>query len=197
MRRTVLTTPVICDVLRLIALFFCKLLGWKLPRKVSDLQKGVMIGAPHTSNWDFMVMLMAVLIWRLDVSWVGKHTLFMGPLGPLMRWLGGVPIDRRSKQNFVQQMVAEFANREHLLLLIAPEGTRSPVEKWRTGFYFIAHEAGVPIIMSYVDYKDREVGIADIVMPTGNAEVEVQKMQDFYATKHGRHPDNYSGHHGG
>ena len=138
-------------------------------------------------------MLMAILIWRLDVNWVGKHTLFKGPLGPIMRWLGGIPIDRRKKQNFVEQMVEHFEKKEHLLLVIAPEGTRKPVERWHTGFYYIAQQANVPIVLSYMDYKNREAGIKSIEVATGEIVDDIKRYQAFYATKTGKNPFNYYG----
>lgn len=193
MSRTILTTPVINHICRAIALFMAWALGWKLPKKFSDIKKGIFIGAPHTSNWDFFVMLMAILIWRLDVNWVGKHSLFVGPLGPVMRWLGGISVDRCGKHNFVEEMVEHFRSKDHLLLVIAPEGTRAPVQHWRTGFYHIAQQANVPILLSYMDYKNKEAGIESIEFVTGNIEEDIKRYQDFYATKTGRNPCNYYG----
>ena len=192
-QRTIFTTPVLAQILRSIALFFAWILRWRIPRQVPPLEKAVMIGAPHTSNWDFLVMLMTVLITRYDVSWIGKHTLFDWPFGPLMRWLGGIPLDRGKTQGFVKQMVEHFREREHLLVIIAPEGTRRPVEKWHTGFYYMALEAGVPIVLTYMDYKHRETGIATLEMPSGNVEEDIRRYQAFYATKPGKNPHNYFG----
>ena len=193
MKRTLLTTPILAPLLRAVAVFFAWLLGWKMPKEVPPLTKAVMIGAPHTSNWDFFVMLMAVLITRYDVSWIGKHTLFKAPFGPLMRWLGGIPHDRSKSSGFVNQIVDHFNQRERLLVVIAPEGTRKPVEKWHTGFYYMALEAHVPIVLTYMDYKKREVGIHAIEMPSGNVEADIQRYQHFYATKAGKIPSNYFG----
>lgn len=193
MRHTLLTTPVLAPCLRWLALFLAWLLRWKMPKDIPPLTRAVMIGAPHTSNWDFFVMLMAVLITRYDVSWIGKHTLFRGPFGPIMHWLGGIPIDREKSAGFVRQMVGHFNTRDRLLVVIAPEGTRKPVEKWHTGFYYMALEAGVPIVLTYMDYRKREVGIHAIEMPSGDAEADIRRYQAFYATKTGKIPSNYFG----
>lgn len=192
-QRTLWTTPILAPLLRQIALFFAWMLGWKMPKEVPPLTKAVMIGAPHTSNWDFLVMLMAVLVTRYDVSWIGKHTLFKWPFGPLMRWLGGIPLDRTKSKGFVNQMVDHFNHRENLIVIIAPEGTRKPVEKWHTGFYYMALEAKVPIVLTFMDYKKREAGIHAIEMPTGNVEADIHRYQQFYATKTGKIPSNYFG----
>lgn len=191
--RTILTTPVICSVFRFIALCVARLAGWKLVGGPPGVNKGIVIGAPHTSNWDFLVMLMAVLIWRMDVNWIGKHTLFVGPMGPVMRWLGGIPVDRRKKQSMVEQLVRHFNGRSHLLLVIAPEGTRKPVEHWHTGFYRIAMQAKVPILLSYMDFRHREAGIEAVEMPSGDMEKDIKRYQAFYATKTGKNPGNYFG----
>jgi len=192
-RITVLNTPVLTPLLRLIALSLAWIFRWKIPREFPPLPKAILIGAPHTSNWDFIFMLMTVLVCRLHLHWVGKHTLFVGPLGPLMRWLGGIPIDRTNSKNFVEQIVEQFKQRDHLWLVIAPEGTRKPVEKWRSGFYYMAHQANVPIVLSYLDYELKEMGIGSVEYPSGNAEYDIAKYQAFYANKTGKNPNNYFG----
>lgn len=193
MARTLLTTPVLAPLCHHIAVLMARLTGWKIVCQQPNLKKAVFIGAPHTSNWDFLVMLMAILIWRLDMRWIGKHTLFIGPFGPLMRWLGGIPLNRQGSTNFVDQMIEHFNNNERLLLVIAPEGTRAPVERWRSGFYHMAHGAGVPIVLSYIDYRKREAGIELIELPSGDAEQDIARYQRIYAQKTGKHPANYFG----
>lgn len=197
MERTFNNTPIVSPCLRGIALFFAKLLRWKMPAEIPDLHKAIFIGAPHTSNWDFFAMLMAVLIWRVDAKWIGKHTLFRGPFGPVMRWLGGIPIDRTKRQNFVEQMVEHFNSAEKTILVIAPEGTRKPVEKWHRGFYYMAINAHVPIVLTYMDYKKREIGIEAIEIPSGDADADIERYQKFYATVTGKNPQNYFGYVGG
>lgn len=193
MRRTVLNTPVLTPCLRAIAVFMAWACRWKIPNHFPQVPKAILIGAPHTSNWDFFLMLMTVLVCRLDLHWVGKHTLFVGVMGPIMRWLGGIPIDRSNSVNFVDQIVEHFNQHERLWLVIAPEGTRKPVEKWRTGFYFMAYQAAVPIVLSFLDYKHKRVGVASVEVPTGNADEDIAKYQAFYATITGKNPYNYHG----
>lgn len=193
MARTLLTTPVIRSVFRAIALLAAKLTGWKMTAPPPQYPKAIFTGAPHTSNWDFLVMLMGILIWRLDMHWIGKHTLFTGPLGPVMRWLGGIPLDRSSSVNFVDQMVQRFAQEESLLLIIAPEGTRGPAEKWRSGFYHMAKGAGVPVVLTYIDYRDKEIGIMAVEMAGDDAEQDIARYQAMFIHKHGKNPYDYYG----
>jgi 1-acyl-sn-glycerol-3-phosphate acyltransferase len=193
MSPTLLTTPLLAPLLRGVAVLVSRLLGWKLAGKFPDVPKAVIIGAPHTSNWDFLVMLMAILIWRLDVHWIGKHSLFIGPLGPVMRWLGGIPVDRSKSQSLVEQMVKHFQERDRLLLVIAPEGTRKPVERWHTGFYRIARQANVPIVLSFMDYRHKEAGVAGVEVPGDGMKEDIDRYQVFYTTKTGKNPHNYYG----
>jgi hypothetical protein len=110
-----------------------------------------------------------------------------------MRWLGGIPINRTIRGNFVQQMVDHFNNTDDLLLVIAPEGTRKLVEKWHSGFYYMAYNAGVPIVLATVDYKKREVTVDKVEYPTGDADADIQRYQAFYTTVTGKNPYNYFG----
>ena len=188
---TVFSTPIITPFIRFIALAIAKLRGWKVPDENPGLNKAVLIGAPHTSNWDFFLMLMGAIIMRLEVNWIGKHTLFVPPLGPIMRWLGGTAIDRKNSKNFVDAVVEQFEKSDKLMIVIAPEGTRSKVEKWKSGFYYMAHLSNVPIVMSYVDYQDKIVGIKGVFTPTGDAEKDIAYMQKLYGDVHGKRPHNY------
>ena len=115
---------------------------------------------------------------------------FEGPLAPLFFWLGGVPVDRRSSHGAVEQIVAEFERREHFVLGIAPDGTRQPVSQWKTGFYHIAVNAKVPILLGYIDASKKEAGLADFFEPSGDIEADMPKIQAFYATKQGINPEN-------
>lgn len=187
---TVFRTPLLTPLLRLLALAALSLLGWRGVGTTPEEKRFVLIGAPHTSNWDFAIMLMVVLKLRLHVHWMGKKSLFRFPFGPLMRWLGGIPIDRSRKSNTVQQLVALYREQEELVVLIPPEGTRSRVERWKTGFYHIANEAGVPILMGYLDAASRQAGLADFFHPTGDAEKDIREIRAFYADKRGIRPEN-------
>lgn len=134
---------------------YLKIFGWKAVGKVPPFPKFVVIAAPHTSNWDLPVMLALAFFLGVHVSWMGKHTIFRGPFGPLFRWLGGIPLDRASSHNAVDQMIQAFKEHDSLFLGLAPEGTRRRVAFWKSGFYHIATGAGVPIVVGFVDYKKR------------------------------------------
>lgn len=188
---TVFSTPIITDFLRIIAWFIAKLTGWSVSKEKPNLQKAVVIGAPHTSNWDFPLMLMAALLLHLEVNWIGKHTLFKGPMGPIMRWLGGAPINRSATKNFVDAVVEQFNTQEKLVILLAPEGTRKAVPHWKSGFYYMAHLAQVPIVMAAIDYKDKSVNIIKTFTPTGDAEQDIAWMQIEYMRFHAKNPEGY------
>lgn len=155
--------------------------GWRLEGNLPDQAKLVIIAAPHSSNWDFILGIALVFAMRLDVRFIGKTELFRGPLGGLMRWLGGIPVDRRRPEGVVNDAVAGFAARTGMLLALAPEGTRKPVERWKSGFYRIAVKAGVPIVPGYFDNARRRVGFGDAVVPTGDADADLAKLRAFYA----------------
>jgi len=190
MRTTVFSTPVITPILRLLASAMLALSGWKAVGSLTSNRRFVLIGAPHTSNWDFPLMLAVVLKLRLKVFWMGKHTLFPFPFGGLMKWLGGIPIDRSRAHNVVQQTVAQYQQHPDLIVLVPPEGTRAKVERWKTGFYHIACQANVPILMGYVDAGKKEAGLADFFFPTGDLDSDIEKIRGFYADKQGINPEN-------
>ena len=190
MRTTVFSTPVLTPLLRLLAIFILKVMGWTAVGKEIANPKLVLIGAPHTSNWDFPLMLLVVLKLRLKVFWMGKKELFRFPFGWLMRWLGGIPIDRSKPHNVVDQITEEYVRQPELVVLIPPEGTRSKVERWKTGFYHIARNANIPILMGYVDAPKKEAGLADFFSPTGDLEKDMQEIRKFYSDKGGLKPEN-------
>lgn len=185
MRMTVFSTPIITPILRLLSIVILKLVGWHARGKELSHQRFVLIGAPHTSNWDFPLMLMVVLKLRLRVFWMGKHTLFPFGLGWLMKWLGGIPINRSASHNVVNETVRQYKENDELVVLIPPEGTRSKVTQWKTGFYHIACNAGVPILMGYVDAENKEAGIADFFQPSGDIDKDMVEIREFYASKKG------------
>lgn len=156
-------------------------LGWRIGPGLPDLGKAVITAAPHSSNWDFFVGIALVFALRLDVRFIAKMELFRGPLGPLMRWLGGLPVNRKRPAGVVEQTVAMFAEREALLLAVAPEGTRRPVDRWKSGFYRIAVAGGVPIVPGYFDNRRKVVGFGAPLYPTGNTEADIAALRAFYA----------------
>ena len=136
-----------------------RILGWKCVGTTPPYPKYVVIAAPHTSNWDGVLLLAAAAMLRLNFSFFGKHTLFRGPLGWILRSLGGIPLDRSRNQSFVRQAVSWFENSERFALGVAPEGTRKLTRGWKTGFYYIALQARVPVVLGYVDYSRQEAGL--------------------------------------
>ncbi len=190
MRTTVFSTPIITPLLRFLAIVILKLIGWKALGSTALVPKYVLIGAPHTSNWDFPLMLLVVLKLRLKIYWMGKNTLFPFPFSGFMKWLGGIPIDRSKSHNVVYQTVGQFKKHQEFVVLIPPEGTRSKVTQWKTGFYHIANNAGVPILMGYVDASRKAAGFADFFYPTGDLDADMKEIRAFYADKKGLNAEN-------
>ncbi len=158
-----------------------RLMGWRMVGSLPDLPKFVIIAAPHTSNWDFVRGISLVFALSLDAKWIGKRELFVGPFGPLFRWLGGIPIDRKSPQGAVEGAVAAFGAREQMMLAIAPEGTRKAVQRWKTGFYRIAAGAGVPIVCGFFDNRSRLLGFARVQRTAGDMTAEIADLEAWYA----------------
>lgn len=164
-------------------------LGWRIDGAIPDVPKLVAIVAPHTSNWDFLVGVAALFTLGVDVRFLGKDTLFRWPLGAIMRWLGGVPVDRASSHDVVDQTVAEFAARDRMILALAPEGTRHHVERWRTGFYFIALGAHVPILPIAFDWSTKTIRIGPPFTPTGALDADLAALGAFYTGVRGKRPE--------
>ena len=180
---TIFSTPIITPILRVIARLILKLVGWKINFHNDKMpyKKCVMIGAYHTSIWDFALMLVAVLDAEVKLNWMGKHTIFPWPIAWFMRWLGGIPVDRRRSTNLTSAIASKFAEREELKILLAPEGTRSTKDAvFKSGFYYIAHQAGVPIAMVYIDAERKEVGLEKVMETTGDYEKDMQEILAYY-----------------
>lgn len=172
---------------------FLSAFGWRTEGELPDDAKYVVIAAPHTSNWDLPFMLGVAYVLDARVSWMGKHTLFeWAPLGAFFRALGGVPVDRRSPQDLVQQMVTLFRERETFVLAIPPEGTRSKTKYWKSGFYYIARGANVPIVLGFLDFKRRVGGVGGVVHPTDDVEADIEKIRAFYATVTAKFPEDFT-----
>jgi 1-acyl-sn-glycerol-3-phosphate acyltransferase len=169
-----------------------KLLGWKIIGQLPDTRKFVLVAAPHTSNWDFMYMYLVSKIFDIRIHWMGKEELFKGPMGPISRALGGIPVKRGHSMNMVQQMAQTFSEREELVLAVPPAGTRRKTDHWHSGFYYIAMEAGVPIVLGFVDYSRKQAGLGPIFTPTGNVRADMDIARDFYKDIQGKFPDNKS-----
>lgn len=166
--------------------------GWDTEGDHPQVERGVIIAAPHTSNWDLAHMLAAALIFRVRISWMGKHTLFKAPFGWFMRGLGGVPVDRRAAGGLVKHVAATFGQHEKLLLAVPPSGTRGKRDRWKSGFYWIAHTAQIPVVCGYLDYKRKRACLGYTFVPTGDIVADMDKVRAFYAGVQAKFPANQS-----
>ena len=190
-KTTIFTTPLLNSVLHHLARVWLRLLGWRIVGAPPAVPRYVLIGAPHTSNWDFFYMLLVCFSLRLQVYWMGKDSLFPWPVGGLMRWLGGIPVDRSKPGGLVQDTIDAFAREERLIVVIPPEGTRGKTRHWKTGFYFIAQQAGVPIVLAFVDYGRKVGGLGPLFEPTGDVEADMAAIKAFYAPIKGKNPAQF------
>ena len=193
MHRTIFDTPGVNTVLRWFSIGFLKATGWKIQGQLpANGRKSVLIAAPHTSNWDLPYTLMVAFALRLNVYWMGKQSIFKPPFRGVMLWLGGIPIQRESSNNVVEASIAAIQNADGpVQLIVPPEGTRSKARYWKTGFYYIALGANVPIVMAYMDYARKESGLGPVFEPTGNIEADMARIQDFYQPFTGKNPDQF------
>jgi 1-acyl-sn-glycerol-3-phosphate acyltransferase len=164
------------------------ILRWRIEGEVPDLPKFVVAVAPHTSNWDFVVGMAAMFALDLRLSFIGKHTLFRWPFGPVLRWMGGIPVDRASPHGVVGDAVRAFEGVEQRVLAIAPEGTRRRVERFRSGFLHIARGARVPILLASLDYGTRCVRFGPLLEPGADLDQELRRVEAFFATVPGNRP---------
>ncbi len=174
--------------MRVLATFiFTKLMGWKVEGDMSpEIKKAIVIVFPHTSWHDFYIGAFARKILNLQINFIAKKELFKFPFGSYFKWMGGAPVDRKSNQNTVQQVVEMFKNHEEFRLAIAPEGTRKKVDKWKTGFYYMALEAKVPIICVAFDYGIKTVKIHAPFYPTNNFSDDLNTLKSFYKGVEGK-----------
>jgi 1-acyl-sn-glycerol-3-phosphate acyltransferase len=177
-------------LLRAIGHATLRLFGWRLTGTIPDLPRFVVIVAPHTSNWDFPVGLATKWALGFDVTWLGKDALFRPPLGWFMRAIGGLPVNRASANALVDRTAQEFARRERMVLVLAPEGTRTKVDKWRSGFWHIARTADVPVVCAAIDWGRKQVrfGPTLTVRPDDGAEVDIARIKAHYDDTLGYHP---------
>jgi 1-acyl-sn-glycerol-3-phosphate acyltransferase len=183
MRRTIFTTPVVNSLLRGFSVAFLKLTGWKIEGSLPpEAAKCVLIAAPHTSNWDLPYTLMVAFALRLNVRWMGKQSIFKPPFRGIMQWLGGIAVDRAQSTNLVAASSDAITQADdHFQLVVPPEGTRSQVTYWKTGFYYIALGAKVPIVMAYLDFKNKRTGLGPMLYPSGDIDNDMLQIKAFYA----------------
>jgi 1-acyl-sn-glycerol-3-phosphate acyltransferase len=166
--------------------FLLRLLGWRVEGEVPNLPKFVIAVAPHTSNWDFVVGLAAMFALDLRIGYLGKHTLFRWPFGGLMRWTGGIPVDRRSPHGVVGESVAAFSKLDRRILAIAPEGTRSRVRQFKSGFLQIARGAQVPVVLASLDWAAKVVRLGPAFEPGEDVEADRRRTEAFFASVRGK-----------
>lgn len=186
--RTIFNTPILSGLFHYLALLMMRLTGWRVDGTLPDLPKFILIGAPHTSNWDFVLFLGVIFTLRADVRFMGKQELFNNPFGWFFYYCGGVPVDRKKSTGLVDQMVEACNKSEHFILTIAPEGTRHHVSEWKKGFYHIAKGAGIPIVAAQVDGRRKTVCIGKVFQPTDNMEADMKSIQEYFAGMVGINP---------
>lgn len=188
MKTTIFNTPLLSGIFRLIARFFFWILGWRVDGKLPGLPKFILIGAPHTSNWDFVLFLGLIFHLRANVHFMGKAELFRFPVGWFFRYCGGIPVDRKKSTGLVDQMVKACNKSDKFILTIAPEGTRHHVTEWKRGFYHIAKSAGVPIVFAKVDGRHKRVQVGEVFQPTQDMEADMTAIQGYFAGTVGINP---------
>jgi 1-acyl-sn-glycerol-3-phosphate acyltransferase len=167
-------------------------LGWSFSKQIPDLSKFLVVGAPHTSNWDFIYFILYINAIGLKVGFIGKDTAFWWPMGVILKKMGGIPVNRRIRNNFVDQVAAKFNQSSQLIILITPEGTRHKTNYWKSGFYYIALKAQIPILLGYIDYPKKQLGLGPTFLPSGNIHEDFKIIQRFYADKTGKYPQEQS-----
>jgi 1-acyl-sn-glycerol-3-phosphate acyltransferase len=188
MKTTIFNTPVLTGIYHYLAKIMLRLAGWHVEGTLPGLPKFVLVGAPHTSNWDFVLFLGVIFSLRANVRFMGKAELFRFPIGWFFRYCGGVPVDRKKSTGLVEQMVKVSNESEKFILTIAPEGTRHHVQEWKRGFYHIAKSAGIPIVMAIVDGRHKTVRIGQVFHPTEDIEADIKSIQEVFAGVVGIHP---------
>jgi 1-acyl-sn-glycerol-3-phosphate acyltransferase len=179
-------------LLQWLGLRLLRLAGWRLDVQLPDEPKLVVIGAPHTSNWDGYYGVLAICAMGLRLNVFAKHSMFWPPLGSLLRHVGFIPLDRTAPGGVVAQTVEAFRTHPQLLIGLAPEGTRGRVEKWKRGFHLMAQGAQVPIVCAYLDYARKVVGTGLVLMPSPDYAADLERIQAFYRTITPRHPENFA-----
>jgi 1-acyl-sn-glycerol-3-phosphate acyltransferase len=177
-------------MLSLVARGLLRLGGWTPVGGHIDVPKAVLIAAPHTSNWDGIWGLIYRVAFHLDIHFFAKDSLFWFPLGVILRSLGGVPLDRNRPADAVPVAIAAFRTRDRYLFALAPEGTRRRQEYWKSGFYRIAREAGVPVVLGFLDYGRRRLGTGPTIDLTGDVDADMARIRRYYEDIEGRHPGN-------
>ncbi len=193
MKRTIFDTPVLKSFFKWFSIIGLKLAGWKRVGRLPDEKKYVIIAAPHTTNWDMPFTMMLAFAYGVKIYWVGKASLFKFPFKTIMRWMGGIPVDRSKSNNMVDATIDIFNSNDEMVIAVPPEGTRGKVRYWKTGFYYIARGAGVPIATGFLDYPSKTGGMGPVIYPTGDLEADMVEVKKFYSGITGKYAEQYNG----
>ena len=193
MSLTIFTTPLLSPLLKRFSRLVLRVAGWKISGEMpSHCPKSVIIAAPHTSNWDFPYTLLAAFALGLNIHWMGKIQIFRFPFSGLMRWLGGIAVDRSKSSNTVSASADTLRQAVgQLHIVIPPEGTRSQSRQWKTGFYHIALQAQVPIVLGFLDFGSKTAGLGPAVIPTGDLDADMVSIKKFYALIRGKNASQF------
>ena len=188
MNHTIFNTPGLEALLHRASRFILSLAGWRTEGQLPLVPKFVLVGAPHTSNWDLPFTLLMAFAFKARIHWMGKTAIFRRPFKGFFQWLGGIPVKRSQSDNLVEQSIQQFRRNEQLILTIAPAGTRKRVIRWKSGFYHIACGANVPIVLGFLDYRRKVGGFGPLVHPTGNFATDMATIRAFYDGVTGKKP---------
>ena len=192
MTTTIFDTPILTRIFYHLTRFLLRLFGWRVRGQLPDLPKFIVLGAPHTSNWDFVLMLALGFALQSKFYFMGKAELFRWPLGWFFRWCGGIPVERNKSVGLVEQIADAIRRADHFILAIAPEGTRYKVSEWKTGFYHIAKKADIPVVFGFVDGRNKIAGVGPAFTLTDNMQADMKVIQGFYAQMVGIRPHRMS-----
>jgi 1-acyl-sn-glycerol-3-phosphate acyltransferase len=188
LKTTIFNTPILSAFLRFITNLILRMVGWRVEGKLPDIPKYVLVGAPHTSNWDFVLFLGVVFHLKANVKFMGKAELFRNPFGWFFYWCGGIPVDRKKSQGLVEQMVGACEKSDEFILTITPEGTRHYVSEWKMGFYHIAKSAGIPVVMAIVDGKKKTMRVGQVFHLTEDMDADIKAIKGHFTGMVGINP---------
>ncbi len=188
LKSTIFTTPILSTIFRFLANLILRMSGWRVEGKLPDIPKYILIGAPHTSNWDFVLFLGVIFHLKANAKYMGKAELFRNPFGWFFYWCGGIPVDRKKSTGLVEQMVDASHKSDKFILVIAPEGTRHYVSEWKMGFYHIAKSAGIPIVLAIVDGSNKTVHVGQVFHLTENMDADIKTIKGYFEGMAGINP---------
>ncbi|MBL8080085.1 MAG: lysophospholipid acyltransferase family protein [Anaerolineales bacterium] len=189
MKTTIFTTTFLSTLFRFLANWILWMTGWHIAGKLPNLPKYILIGAPHTSNWDFLLFLGAIFHLKANAKYMGKAELFRNPFGWFFYWCGGIPVDRKKSTGLVEQMVEACNQSDKFILTIAPEGTRHFVTEWKMGFYHIAKSAGIPLVMAKVDGKNKTLHVGQVFHLTDDMDADIKAIKACFDGMTGINPN--------